>query len=170
MGEDRANLVKERLIGLGIPNRNIEIVAIKDSYLHASNDTIYSPIDFSFKVSEATAKDLLANKRPLRFNTNSSDLILSKELQKYLSDVKTFLLQDNSKNILLTGHTDSDGNGTLNQKLGKKRAEDVKKRLANMGIDLGRISTSSKGESEPIASNKTNAGKAQNRRVEIIIQ
>lgn len=170
LGEDRANLAKQKLIALGIPDRNIEIVAIKDPYLHASNDTIYSPIDFRFKVSEETAKDLLANKRPLRFNSNSSDLILSKELQKYLNDVKTFLLQDNSKNVLLTGHTDSDGNDALNQKLGKKRAEDVRKRLADMGIDVERISTSSKGESEPIASNKTNAGKAQNRRVEIIIQ
>ncbi|MGB0930323.1 MAG: OmpA family protein [Chitinophagales bacterium] len=170
LGEARAAIIQKRLESMGIPSSKIEVGAKKDPYLHASNDTVYSPIAFLFKVSEATAKDLLAKKRPLRFNSNSADLLLSKELQKYLNDVKTYLLQDTNKNVLLTGHTDSDGKDTANQTLGKKRAEDVKVRLVNMGIAVDRISTSSKGEKEPIATNNTSAGKAQNRRVEISVQ
>ncbi|MEZ4888037.1 MAG: OmpA family protein [Chitinophagales bacterium] len=170
LGEDRANIIRKKMETMGISPNRIEVVAKKDPYLHVSNDTIYSPIEFLFKVSEATAKDILAEKRPLRFNSNSADLLLSKELQQYLNDVKTFLLQDASKNVLLTGHTDSDGKDDVNVILGKKRAEDVKVRLVNMGIAADRITTASKGEAEPIAPNNTSAGKAQNRRVEIIVQ
>ena len=170
MGEDRANIIKTKLIAMGISPDKIDVIARKEPYLHTSNDTIYSPIDFLFKVSEAKAKDLLANKRPLRFNSNSADLLLSKELQEYLNDVKTFLLQDASKNVVLTGHTDSDGKDAINMTLGKKRADDVKVRLVNMGIAVDRISTTSKGETDPIATNSTKAGKAQNRRVEVSVQ
>lgn len=170
LGDARAAIIKKQLEAMGVPSAKIEVVAKKDPYLHASNDTVYSPIAFLFRVSEATAKDLLANKRPLRFNSNSADLLLSKELQQYLNDVKTYLLQDTDKNVLLTGHTDSDGKDATNQILGKKRAEDVKVRLVNMGIAADRISTSSKGEKEPVATNNTSAGKAQNRRVEISVQ
>lgn len=170
LGLARADIIRKKLEAMGVPANKIEVIAKKDEYLHASNDTVYSPIGFLFKVTEETAKDLLVNKRPLRFNSNSSDLLLSSELQAYLNDVKTYLLQDATKNVSLTGHTDSDGKDALNMALGKKRAEDVKTRLVNMGIAVDRISTSSKGETEPIASNNTAAGKAQNRRVEIIIQ
>ncbi len=170
LGMDRASIIKKKLEAMGVPSGKIEVIAKEDAFLHASNDTVYSPISFLFKVSEATAKDLLANKRPLRFNSNSADLLLSNELQKYLNDVKTYLLQDTNKNVLLTGHTDSDGKEEVNEVLGKKRAEDVKKRLINMGIAANRISTTSKGEIEPIATNKTATGKAQNRRVEISVQ
>jgi len=170
IGENRAEVIKKKLISTGISPNKIFVVAKKEPYLHASNDTIYNPIDLLFRVSEATAKDLLANKRPLRFNSNSADLLLSKQLEEYLNNVKTFLLQDATKNVSLTGHTDSDGKDSANLKLGKKRAEDVKQRLTRMGIAADRIKTDSKGETQPLASNQTKAGKAENRRVEIIVQ
>lgn len=71
--------------------------------------------------------------------------------------------------IVATGHTDSAGSATLNQHLSVKRAEAVKTYLISKGVDASRIHTGGKGATQPVASNKTAAGRAQNRRVEIEI-
>ncbi|RMX06577.1 OmpA family protein [Corticibacter populi] len=69
--------------------------------------------------------------------------------------------------IIAVGHTDSTGPEAYNQGLSERRAQAVKAYLVNKGIDQNRIYTEGKGELEPVASNATRAGRAQNRRVEI---
>ncbi|AVJ26952.1 OmpA family protein [Achromobacter mucicolens] len=71
--------------------------------------------------------------------------------------------------IIAVGHTDSIGTEQYNQKLSERRAASVKAYLVSLGIDPNRIYTEGKGELQPIASNKTKEGRAQNRRVEIEI-
>ncbi|KAG1537518.1 hypothetical protein G6F50_014850 [Rhizopus delemar] len=71
--------------------------------------------------------------------------------------------------IIAVGHTDSIGTDAYSQKLSERRAASVKTYLVSKGIDPNRIYTEGKGESNPIASNKTKEGRAQNRRVEIEI-
>jgi OmpA-OmpF porin, OOP family len=81
--------------------------------------------------------------------------------------VKT--LKDNAAvKIEIDGHTDSDGNAQLNQKLSQDRADAVKDQLVAMGIDAGRLSTKGFGASKPIDGNTTPEGKANNRRVEFV--
>ncbi len=78
-------------------------------------------------------------------------------------------IKSTSGNILIVGHTDSDGADDTNLTLSKNRAISVKNALVNeFGIDASRIITDGKGEAEPIESNATSNGKAQNRRVEFI--
>ncbi len=69
--------------------------------------------------------------------------------------------------IIAVGHTDSVGTNAYNQKLSVRRAEAVKAYLVSRGIEKNRVYTEGKGESQPVASNKTAAGRAKNRRVEI---
>jgi OOP family OmpA-OmpF porin len=69
--------------------------------------------------------------------------------------------------ITAVGHTDSVGADAYNQKLSLRRAEAVKAYLVGKGIDAARISTDGKGESQPVADNKTAEGRAKNRRVDI---
>ncbi len=70
----------------------------------------------------------------------------------------------------MTGHTDSTGSDKINQSISKARAEKVGKFLTEVGeIDSARITTSGDGESRPVATNGTAAGRAENRRVEINI-
>jgi outer membrane protein OmpA-like peptidoglycan-associated protein len=80
------------------------------------------------------------------------------------------VLKDNpSAKIKVFGHTSSDGDDKANMELSKKRSAAVKDMLVSeFSIDGGRIETEGKGETEPIADNKTKEGKAQNRRVEFI--
>jgi OOP family OmpA-OmpF porin len=71
--------------------------------------------------------------------------------------------------IKVVGHTDNDGSDAANLELSKKRAAAVKQMLMNeFSIEESRIDTDGKGESEPVADNKTKEGKMQNRRVEFI--
>ncbi len=69
--------------------------------------------------------------------------------------------------IIAVGHTDSVGSDAYNQKLSFKRSEAVKAYLVTKGIEKNRVYTEGKGEKQPVADNKTSAGRAKNRRVEI---
>ncbi|WP_199456423.1 MULTISPECIES: OmpA family protein [unclassified Marinobacter] len=87
-----------------------------------------------------------------------------------LENLATVLKQYPTSRILLEGHTDSTGPSTYNQKLSKSRADAVMKVLIDhFGINADRIRTTGMGESQPIATNETDAGRAQNRRVEAIV-
>ncbi|NGM87706.1 OmpA family protein [Parapusillimonas sp. SGNA-6] len=71
--------------------------------------------------------------------------------------------------LIATGHTDSIGTEKYNQGLSERRANTVKNYLISKGIPADRIYAEGKGETSPVASNKTREGRAQNRRVEIEI-
>ena len=69
--------------------------------------------------------------------------------------------------IIAVGHTDATGSDAYNQKLSVKRADAVKAYLITKGIEKNRVYTEGKGEKQPVADNKTDAGRSKNRRVEI---
>lgn len=69
--------------------------------------------------------------------------------------------------IIAVGHTDIIGSAAANQKLSVARAESVKSFLVSKGIERNRVYTEGKGFSQPVADNKTAAGRAKNRRVEV---
>ena len=71
--------------------------------------------------------------------------------------------------VLIVGHTDSQGSDAYNMALSQRRADAARSFLVQMGVPGQRIRTSGRGETEPVASNETEAGRQQNRRVEIAI-
>jgi outer membrane protein OmpA-like peptidoglycan-associated protein len=71
--------------------------------------------------------------------------------------------------IMIVGHTDSQGSDTYNQQLSQRRAQSARDYLVSQGVSSARIKVAGRGESEPIADNATDAGRAQNRRVEVAI-
>ena len=71
--------------------------------------------------------------------------------------------------IRVIGHTDSTGSDAYNQKLSVDRANSVAGYLSSRGVSMQRMIVTGAGETRPIASNDTEAGRAQNRRVEITI-
>jgi len=71
--------------------------------------------------------------------------------------------------IMIVGHTDSQGSDTYNLQLSERRAIAARNYLVSQGVSSARIKVAGRGESEPIADNATDAGRAQNRRVEVAI-
>ena len=69
----------------------------------------------------------------------------------------------------IQGHTDNVGSDASNQKLSERRAASVKKYFTDKGIAVDRMQSEGYGETRPVADNKTAAGRAQNRRTEIIL-
>jgi OOP family OmpA-OmpF porin len=69
--------------------------------------------------------------------------------------------------VIATGHTDSVGTDAYNQKLSERRAEAVKAYLVSKGIPSSKVTTIGKGETQPVATNKTKEGRQKNRRVDI---
>ena len=71
--------------------------------------------------------------------------------------------------IEVIGHTDDVGDDAYNQELSEQRAESVRNYLIGAGVDASKMVTTGAGESMPIASNKTDEGRAENRRVEVMV-
>lgn len=103
----------------------------------------------------------------LLFATDSS--AVRPDLQDDLYRVAGNLQQYPDSTIQVVGHTDSDGDAAYNQTLSESRAGAVSGILIDAGVPASRINSIGRGESQPIASNLNDAGKAQNRRVEIVI-
>ena len=93
--------------------------------------------------------------------------VLKPEGRAKLDDLVSKIKDINLEVIIAVGHTDSIGSDAYNQKLSVRRAEAVKAYLVSKGIEKSRVYTEGKGEKQPVADNKTAAGRAQNRRVEI---
>lgn len=85
-----------------------------------------------------------------------------------LNKVAALLVQKNFS-LKLAGHTDNTGSAELNMRLSKARAEAVKAYLVSQGANASRIEATGYGQTQPIASNKTAAGRQQNRRVEFTL-
>jgi len=142
LGLARANVIKDLLIQRAV-----------DGAITAASSTFNRNRNFSdenFKVNSAV------------FSPNTVFVDWADSLNTYL--------QMNPDNILyITGHTDNVGPAKYNEELGLDRAKAVKKYLEARGIRVP-ISVSSRGETNPIASNKTKAGRKKNRRVNFTLQ
>jgi len=101
------------------------------------------------------------------FATNQSSI--QPNFYSALDAVASTLVEYPSTAIDIVGHADSDGTDAYNQDLSERRAASVKSYLAGRGVQSVRMISSGRGESQPIASNATASGKAQNRRVQILL-
>ena len=101
------------------------------------------------------------------FDTNSSQVKAAGA--NTLSGVAMVLKEYEKTRVNVVGHTDSSGGRDLNMRLSQERADSVGSNLITQGVDASRISMSGVGPDQPVASNSTAAGKAQNRRVTITL-
>jgi len=93
--------------------------------------------------------------------------VLKPAAKAKLDDLLDKIKSINLEVIIAIGHTDSVGSDQYNNKLSMRRSNAVKAYLVSKGVDKTRIYTEGKGESQPVADNKTKEGRAKNRRVEI---
>jgi OmpA-OmpF porin, OOP family len=178
LGLSRANEVKQKLVQMGIDANKIslgsELLSSPtyngDTLSKGASYTISKMEDNSAKIADLKAK-LTGKPIVLYFKTNSNELDLSAEQQQQFSDLFSYL--DNTKDAKLevSGHTDSDGSKAANVKLSQERAAFIKQYLIDKGnLAESVMSVAGYGPDKPIASNATKEGKAQNRRVEVVLK
>lgn len=102
----------------------------------------------------------------IRFDVGKATL--RPESMGVLNEIYKMLSEHPDVGVSIEGHTDSDGDNELNQKLSQERAKTVMDQLVSMGINSGRVTYTGYGESKPVGTNDTPEGKASNRRVEFV--
>lgn len=112
----------------------------------------------------ATELSQLLQARSIDFDTGSA--VLTAESQRIMDQLAHILGRCNGDAIEIGGHTDAQGSEDLNQRLSQGRADAVRTALINRGVPLDTLVARGYGEAVPIADNKTDAGRARNRRIE----
>lgn len=113
--------------------------------------------------------DRLVVTLPQDITFESDSTVVRASLRSDLGKVADSLLRYPDSSVEIIGHTDSDGAAAYNADLSLRRAGAVADVLQANGVTYDRLKTSGRGESQPVASNLTEEGKAQNRRVEIVV-
>ena len=120
------------------------------------------------EVTTEALEDLKVQARAIYFNSGKATFKTGdKETPARLDAIKEILKNYPNAKFSIEGHTDSDGSDKLNQKLSEERATAVMNALIERGVNVDNLVSKGFGESQPVATNKTAAGKAQNRRTEI---
>ena len=114
-----------------------------------------------------SARGLIVSMTGLLFETGKSTLLPN--VRENLARVAGILLGHPGLEVEVEGHTDSVGSDAMNQSLSENRAEAVRQYLLAQGVPKAAIISRGFGETKPIATNETAEGKAQNRRVEIVV-
>ncbi len=117
--------------------------------------------------AKQTDRGLVITLGDVLFEFNQADLING--AARNLDPLVKALTKDPTQSVIVEGHTDNIGSKEYNLSLSERRADAVKAYLLSQGIAETRVSTEGLGFEFPVASNETNAGRQQNRRVEIIL-
>jgi outer membrane protein OmpA-like peptidoglycan-associated protein len=164
--------------------RNAQIAAVdaQANAMQARDDANAARADAAASRSEAEVlradlSDLQAQQTQRGFVVTLGDVLfevdraeLKPGATRTIDQLATALNDDRRSTIAIEGHTDSTGNPQHNVDLSLHRAEAVKSYLVQRGVDPSRITTQGLGEDYPVASNATEAGRQQNRRVEVVVQ
>ncbi|MDA0317131.1 MAG: OmpA family protein [Bacteroidetes bacterium] len=177
LGIARAKAIERFLIEHELSANQISTFGEKDNTLVPDqNDILYGPYEFSVKNLNDKSKQKNAMKESImkdpvliQFSKTKSYAVLNTKQKNKRKALANYLNSSDDASCTIVGHTDSAWSDESNMRLGKKRAEFTKRKLLEYNVDRAKIKTISKGETAPIATNKTENGKAQNRRTEVII-
>ena len=112
--------------------------------------------------------DILLQMPDVTFDTGRATI--KAEYRAVLDDMALILNEYGNTGVAVTGHADSTGTPAANQRLSESRAQAVVAYLSRQEVDEARLTATGRGETSPVASNDTAEGRAQNRRVEIVIR
>lgn len=118
-------------------------------------------------IKEDTRGTMITLSGSVLFASNKSDLL--PDARERLNQVANVLKEQPDMSFTVIGHTDSQGNDEFNRALSQRRADSVRDYLVSRGVDSSHVRSVGRGKDEPIADNGTAEGRANNRRVEILL-
>ena len=169
----RADSVAEHLIATGADASKIQTLGLGPHSPIASNDTREGRMQNRrvdiYVIAEVRALDQMEFPSAALFDRDSAELSEDGKtlLNKNVQTGRDMFSRANA--IIIVGHTDDKWESDYNMKLSKERAESVRSHLISQGVDSSRMITTGVGETMPIASNTTRAGRAANRRVQVLV-
>lgn len=177
LGLARANTIKNDLASKGISTTQINTMGKLMDDMIAKDGTYWGAASFGIEEESQNANDDLkalyakinANPLILYFNTAEASISLNAVQRQKVADISRYLDKVNGAKANVVGHTDGTGKASTNLKLGQDRANFAKDYLMKNGIASDKIVATSKGQTEPIASNTTEDGKNKNRRTVITL-
>ena len=163
---------QESLAALAVERTRAEQAERELAQLQAEHEQaraeLTSTLSSLAKVREEARGVVITLPGNIYFNVNKVDV--KPAMKKQLMKIAQALATVPEQHLLIEGHTDSDGTNEYNLSLSELRAQSVHDILLAGGIAIERMKTKGYGETHPIADNGTSAGKAQNRRVEIVLE
>jgi outer membrane protein OmpA-like peptidoglycan-associated protein len=170
---------RDDIYGNYLPNGNYKIVfTVADkagNTLNVTNEILVIPMPKESLLETKKEVEVKQEERGLVINLSSKVLFdsgksaLKPEAEKSLNEVAQILEVYPKNKVLIEGHTDSRGNKNRNKTLSLKRARSVQDFFISKNISPNRMRINGLGSSRPVAGNKTDKGREQNRRVEIVI-
>ncbi|CAM1362191.1 OmpA family protein [Tenacibaculum xiamenense] len=177
VGLARAISFKNYVSKKGIPTKLIDVKGeLRDDLEVDEDENIKKPLKLSVgkskdysKLLASIIKDIEENPLVLNFETGKTKIKLNPNQRRKIVNISTYLDKVDASFCLITGHTDNTGSAKRNMYLGQERANFLKEYFTKSGILEDRLKAVSKGETEPIATNKTKAGRAKNRRSDVAL-
>lgn len=170
MGLARASLTRD-LIASDLPDERVNLRSRLVDERAGVRDGFFDAVEFRWLEAEekiAATVEELPDRRIIRFPFNSTEKEYDPSVDEYL-DKLAERLKETGETVRLVGHTDNVGGDEANMVLSDRRAKVIRDILRNKGVAADQITTEAKGESQPVASNETEAGRYDNRRVEIFL-
>lgn len=166
---DSQGVVVRDGVGSCLLNGHIKLEA--STAIEACNPEFFKKAEAKPAVEAPKAPVVAAKKITLNADTyfDFDKSNLKAEGKKSLDGLVAEMKIDQVEEITVVGHTDSIGTDAYNQKLSERRAKTVADYLVSKGVPASKIKASGKGESQPVADNKTKAGRAKNRRVDVTV-
>jgi len=168
LGLERAEAIKA-LFADDIPEERISLRARVETPPADAEERPFPAYELQWlepeKVASSTVEEL-DDRVIIRFPVGSTQKTYDPAVDEYLEKLAT-RAQETGEQITLTGHTDDTGDPQANQSLGTARARAIQNILVQYGVAADQISIESRGETQPVASNETEAGRRENRRVEV---
>ncbi len=169
LGLARADAAR-KLFLKDIPEERIRLKASQRTGKAEEKGSYFNATSFNWIKQETKSSEViqLADRAFILFPSGSTRKVADPTIDDYLDKLAKRVKQT-GETVALTGHTDDTGDAASNLSLGKARAQVIQNFLVSKGVDRKLITLESKGETEPIASNNTDEGRHQNRRVVVRI-
>ena len=171
--------VRERIVEVEVERivfREVPMTVVTPAPADADQDGVIDAMDYCANTLPRAAVDGPGCMRGVQtitlqgVNFDYASAILTEHARRILEGVARALREQPDVSVEVAGHTDARGSDTYNLNLSRSRAESVRDYLARPGFDNVRLRASGYGESQPVASNDDDAGRALNRRVELRVR
>ncbi|MEM9886915.1 MAG: OmpA family protein [Bacteroidota bacterium] len=176
LGLARAARIESLLLDKSVPAIQIKSKQDMSEAIVTEANLITNALRFDFdamppqtELLKEMQTHLNAQEIVLYFDLDKKELRLTPAQRKFFEDLRFYLDKNERQQLSVIGFTDNTGQPRQNKRLGRERATFVRDFLIDLGIPRRSIVTESRGEANPIGDNETEAGRAKNRRVEVML-